>query len=126
MSNSALGYIEEGETIYYTPSNQTDLDDVISVITLKDNVYLHLDSDLDLLSGYYTSYNIVVKFDTVPVGSTHSQGDIAYTLSLTSPDHGSITLDESGSWTFDLYITTTATSVNSDQNTTLTITVLAS
>lgn len=31
LSNNALGSIEEGVTIYYTPINQTDLDDILSI-----------------------------------------------------------------------------------------------
>lgn len=125
LQNSALGNIEEGQTIYYTPSNQSDLNDIISVITTKNNVYLHLDSDLDSLNTDYTTYNIVVEFDTVPALSSHSTGETACTLSLASPDFTSITLDVAGSWTFDFEITTTANSVNSDTPTTVTITVSA-
>ena len=57
-SNAALGNIFEGETIHYTTSNQADLHDVISVITPMDNVHLYLESDLDLLRGFYTLYDI--------------------------------------------------------------------
>ena len=125
VQNSALGNLEEGQTLYYTPTNQSDLDDIISLTTTKANVYIHLDSDLDSLSGDYDTYNIVVKFDTVPGGSGHSTGDTACILTLASPDYSSIDLDVAGSWTFDFEITTTAQSVNSDTPTTVTITVTA-
>jgi len=125
LKNSALGNIEEGETKSYTKATVANLGDAISVATTKADVYLHLDSDVDSLTTEYTTYNIVVKFDTVPGGSSHLSGDIACTLSLASPDYSSIDLDASGSWTFDFEITTTAKSVNSNQPTTVTITVTA-
>ncbi len=125
VQNSALGNIDEGQTILYTPSNQSDLNNIISIATIKANVYLHLDSDLDSLSGSYSAYNIVVKFDSVPGGSGHSTGDTACTLSLASPDFSSIDLDVAGSWTFDFEITTTANSVSSDTATIVTISVSA-
>ena len=125
VQNSALGNIEEGQTLYYTPSTQPDLDNVISITTTKAYVYIHLDSDLNSLSSYYGTYNIVIKFDSVPVGSGHSQGDTACTLSLVSPDFSSIDLDVTGSWTFDFEITTTANSVSSNIGTTVTIIVSA-
>ena len=125
LSNAALGNIEEGQTILYTPANTSALDNIIQVTTTKDNVYLHLDSDLDSQTSNYATYNIVVKFDTVPAGSSHSTGDTACTLSLTSPDFSSINLDVAGTWTFDFEITTTPQGVSSDIQTTVTITVSA-
>jgi len=109
----------------YTPSNTSALNDIISVTTTKNNVYLHLDGDLDAQSSNYATYNIVVKFSTAPVGSSHSSGDTACTLSLASPDYSSINLDVAGSWTFDFEITTTPQGVSSDTQTTVTITVSA-
>jgi len=126
LQDSALGKIEEGQTICYTPANKTDLDDAMRVSMVNSIVYLGLDSNLDSLSGDYDTYDIVVKFDTVPEGSSHNTGDIACTLSLASPDYSSIDLDVAGSWTFDFEITTTAKSVCADQViTTVTITVSA-
>ena len=125
LTNSALGNIEEGETKSYTPGTQPDLDDIISVVTTKANVYLHLDSDLDDQSPNYATYDIVIKFDTVPIGSGHNTGDTACTLTLASPDYSSINLDVAGSWTFDFEITTTPQGVSSDTQTTVTITVSA-
>ena len=125
LKNSALGNLEEGQTLYYTKSNMTSLGAAISVTTTKANVYLHLNSDVDSLSTYYTTYNIDVKYATVPVGSSHSVGQTACTLLLTSPDYHSINLDVAGFWAFDFEITTTATSVSADQATTVTIVVLA-
>ena len=123
IQGSALGNIEEGQTIHYTPANQSDLNDIISVSASRATVYLHLDSNLDSQSGNYDTYDIVVKFDTVPTGSSHNTSDTACTLSLTSPDYGSINLDVAGSWTFDFEVTTTAKSGSADQRTTVTITV---
>ena len=126
LQDSALGNIEEGQTICYTPANKTDLNDAMRVSTVNSIVYLTLDSNLDSLSGNYDTYDIVVKFDTVPKGSSHNAGDTACTLSLASPDYSSIELDAAGSWTFDFEITTTAKSVSVDQVTTaVTITVSA-
>ena len=125
LQNSALGDIEEGETKSYTKNEVPALGDAISVVTTKALVYLHLDSDVDSLNALYSTYDIVVKFATVPGGSTHSIGDTACTLTLGSPDYSSINLDVAGSWTFDFEITTTAQSVNADQPTTVTIIVSA-
>lgn len=127
LQNSALGDIEEGETITYTNATVSSLGDAISITTTKASVYLYLESDLDSISitTYYTTYNIVVKFATVPGGSSHSSGDTACTLSMASPDYSSIGLDVAGSWTFNFEVTTTAKSVNSNQPTTVTINVSA-
>ena len=125
LTNAALGTIEEGQTILYTPSNTSALDNIISVTTTKNGVYLHLDSDLDSQSSNYATYNIVVKYDSVPVGSSHSSGETACTLTLSSPDYSSIELDVAGTWTFDFEITTTPQGVSSDIQTTVTITVSA-
>ena len=125
LQNSALGNLEEGETKSYTKIDIASLGDSISVVTTKANVYLHLDSDVNLLSSYYSAYSIVVKYDTVPGGSSHTSGNTACTLTLASPDFSSIDLDVSGSWTFDFEITTTAQSVSVDQATTVTITLSA-
>ena len=126
LQDSALGNIFEGDTLLYTKVGGggdvelASLGDIISITTVKPNIYLHLDSDLDSLTDYST-YNIVVKFDTVPVGS--GQSGTATTLTLASPDSGAITLDEAGDWTFDFEVTTTANGVSSDTPTTVTITV---
>jgi hypothetical protein len=125
LQNSDLGNIEEGQTLYYTPANQSNLNDIISITTTKANVYLHLASDLDSQTSYYDTYNIVVKYSTVPIGSSHSSGSTACALSLVSPDYSSIDLDVAGSWTFDFEITTTAKLVSADTDTTVTITVTA-
>lgn len=124
LKNSALGTIEEGETKSYTNVTVADLGAAISITTTKAGVYLHLNSTIDSLSAYYTTYNVTVKFATVPGGS-HSVGEIAYTLTIASPDPAAITLDFAGSWTFDFEITTTAKSVSANQDTTATIVVTA-
>ena len=123
LSNAGLSNLEEAQTLLYTPTNDTELDEIISITTTKANVYLHLDSNLDTLTDYST-YNIVVKFSTV-VGSTYSIGDTACTLSLGSPDFSSIDLDAAGTWAFDFEITTTAGTVSSDSPNTVTINVSA-
>jgi hypothetical protein len=120
LQNSALGNIEEGQTVYYNPINQSELDNIIK-ITSKTHSYLHLDSDLDAQSSRYDAYDIVVKFDTVPPKTSHCEGEIACILSLMSPSHSSIDLDAAGDWTFDFEITTTAKSVNSDTSSAVTI-----
>jgi len=125
LKSSDLGNIDEGDTKTYTKNEVANLGNAISITTTKANVYLHLDSDLNTLDTYYNTYNIVVKFATVPGGSSHSPGDLACTLSLSSPDYSSITLDVSGSWTFDFEITTNPKSVNSNTATTVTIIVKA-
>lgn len=124
LKNSALGTIEEGETRGYTKDNATDLGAAISITTTKAGVYLHLNSDIDSLSTYYTTYSVTVKFATVQ-GSTYSVGDIACTLTLTSADPAAINLDAAGLWTFDFEVTTTAKSVSGNQDTTATIDVTA-
>jgi len=125
LKSSALGNIEEGETIKYTKDNATNLDAAISITTTKAGVYLHLNSNIDSLSAYYTTYNITVKFFTVPVGSGYSEGNAACTMTLSSPDPAAIILDAAGSWVFDFEVTTTAKSVSADQPTTATIVVTA-
>jgi hypothetical protein len=125
VHNSALGNIEEGETKSYTKATVSSLGNIINVTTTKNVVYLHLNSDLDLLTSYYATYNITVKFAAVAGGSSHSVGDIACTMTLGSPDPAAVTLDLAGAWRFDFEITTTALSVSADQPTTVTIVVTA-
>lgn len=125
LKNSALGSLEEGETKSYTKANISSLGEAISITTEKANVYLHLNSDVDSLDTYYTTYTATVKFITVPGGSSHNVGDTAATISIASPDPSAITLDVAGSWAFDFELTTTAKAVSSDQSSTATIDVTA-
>ena len=125
LNNAALGNIEEQETKSYTKTEVAALGNAISTTTTKSNVYLHLDSDLDSLSTYYSNYTITVKAATVPGGSSHSVGDTVATMTIASPDPAAVTLDVAGTWTFDFEITTTAESVSSNQATTATIDVTA-
>ena len=125
VQNSALGNIEEGQTLSYTKATVSSLGNILSLTTTKDNVYLHLDSDVNTLSTYYSTYTITVKYAAVGVGSSHNVGDTACTMTLASPDPAGITLDKAGTWQFDFEITTTAKSVSSDQATTVTIIVTA-
>lgn len=124
LSNADLSDLEEAQTLLYTPANATDLEDIISITTTKDNVYLHLDSNLETLVDYST-YNITVIFDTVEVGSAHNVDDIACTLHLGSPDFSSIDLDVAGTWSFDFEVTTTAGAVSTNSTNTATINVSA-
>jgi len=125
LKNTALGNLEEGQTLFYTQSNVTNLGAAISLTTTKANVYMHLSSDLASQSTYYSTFTIVVKIATKPSGGSHSVGEAVATLSLGSPNSGAIDLDVLGSWTFDLEVTTTAKAVSGDQATTVTITVTA-
>ncbi len=125
LQNSALGNIEEGETRNYTKNELSSLGNAISIATTKASVYLYLDSDLDSLASSYETFDVVVKYATVPAGSSRSSGETACTLSLTSPDYSSISLDAAGVWSFDYEITTTAKRVSSDVSGTVTITVSA-
>ncbi len=125
VTNSDLGSINEGETKTLTKTEVANLGDAISMTTTTANVYLHLDSDIDSQSGSYTTYNIVVKYATVPGGSSASSGSTACTLSIASPDYSSITLDVAGDWTFDLEVTNTADSVSTDTPTSVSIIVSA-
>ena len=117
-----LGNIEEGETIIYTATNTSILNDIISLTTTKANVYLHLNSDLEGQGVNYDTYTISVKIgDTLPGGSGYSIGDTVVQLKINSPDTvAGIDLDVAGDWTFDYEIEMTAYSVSSDQATTVT------
>ena len=115
VQNSALGNIEEGQTLSYTKATVASLGNIFNLTTTKDNVYLHLNSDLDSLSAYYSAYSITVKYAAVGVGSSRSVGDVAATITLASPDPAGITLDKTGAWRFDFEIATTASSVSSDR-----------
>jgi hypothetical protein len=125
LGNPALGDIEEGETITLTKTEVAALGNAISTTTTKASVYLHLDSNVSSLSTYYTTYDIIVKYATVPGNSSHSVGGTATTISIATPDPAAIDLDGVGSWTFDFEITATAKSVSSDQDTTAAIVVTA-
>jgi hypothetical protein len=127
LNNAALGNIEEGETILYTASNTSSLNDILSLTTTKANVYLHFDTDLDSQNTNYDTYEIKVKVgDTVPGGSSSSTGDNVATLSIGSPDTTSgVALDTAGDWTFDFEIATIANSVSSNQASTVNVTVTA-
>lgn len=123
LLNSALGNINEGDNQTYTLATVPNLGDAITIATTTANVYLHLDSDLDAVSGY-SAYIIVVKFSQV-VGGTYAVGDTACTLNIGSPDFSSIDLDAAGTWAFDFEVTTTAGSVALDTGSTVTIIVSA-
>ena len=135
-TNSALGNIEEGQTITYnstgtqTPDFQvvSSLGGIVSLTTTKDNVYLNFaSSDLAALTTYYSTYQIDVKFAAVPTGSTSTVvGAVACTMNIGAPTPASVTLDKAGTYTFDFEITTTAnTAITADHVTTVTVTVIA-
>jgi hypothetical protein len=121
VKNSDLGNINEGQTLSYTRAELANLGEAITITTTTAPVYLHFDSDVDSLSGSYTTYDINVIYDTVPSGGTGS--GTACTLSLGSPDYSSLNLDVAGTWVFDLSITTTADSVSTDTPTSVSLTV---
>jgi len=124
LNNAALGNIEEGDTILYTPANTSAVDDVLSVTTGKANVYMHIDTDLEGQSTYYNTYQIEVVVSSAPGGSTLS-GTVA-TLSMGSPDTATgIDLDVAGNYVFDFQVTTNAKQVSADQGSTVNITVSA-
>ena len=127
LTQGVLGNIDEGQTILYTASNTSSLNEIVSITTSKANVYLHFDTDLNTQSGNYTTFQIVVKVgDTVPLASSNSTGDTTATLTIANPDTTSgVVLDEAGAWTFDFEITTTTRSITIDQAVTVSITVLA-
>jgi hypothetical protein len=125
LKNSALGNLEEGETKSYTKANVANLGAAISLTTVKANVYLHLNSDIDALTTYYTTYTVTVKYITVPTGQEALIGTTAATMSIASPDPSGFALPAAGSWAFDFELTTTAKAVSSNQTTTATIDVTA-
>ena len=125
LKNSALGSIDEGETRSYTKADAAALGSAISLTTSKANVYLHLDSDIQNLNSYYSTYTITVKYITVPTGQEALIGQTAATMTIASPDPSAIVLSVAGSWAFDFQVTTTAKSVSSDQSSTATVVVTA-
>jgi hypothetical protein len=116
----ALGDIEEGETILYTPTNTSELDQILDVTTGKANVYLHFETNLDSVSNY-DDFTIEVLVDTQP-GTSLS--DPVAVLIMASPDT-SLQLDTAGDYIFDFQITTTAHQVSSNSTTAVNITVSA-
>ena len=124
LNNAALGDIEEGDTVLYTPANTSAVNDVISVTTGKANVYMHIDTNLEGQSTYYNTYQIEVVVDSAPGGSGLS-GTVA-TLSIGSPDTATgIDLDVAGNYVFDFQVTTSAKQVSGNQGSTVNITVSA-
>jgi len=121
VKNSDLGNINEGQSLSYTSTEVPNLGAAITITTTTSPVYLHLNSDVDSLSGSYSTYDINVVYNTVPSGGSGS--GTACTLSLASPDYSSITLDAAGTWVFDLTIDTTANSVDLDTPTAVTLIV---
>jgi len=110
------------ETILYTPTNTSALDQILTVTTGKANVYLHIDTDLDILTNY-VNFTIEVLVDTQP-GSSLS--DPVAVLTMASPDTSAgIDLDTAGSYKFDFRITTTADLVSSNSDEEVNIAVSA-
>jgi hypothetical protein len=132
LKNSDLGDLFEAETKSYTKDGTggtgivPDLGAAISITTAKTGVFLYLVSDIDALAPYYSVYTLTVTFASVPVGSTHTVGSNAATLTIANPyTPVGITLDAAGAYTFDFALTTTAGTVVSDTTTIATITVSA-
>jgi len=124
LNNAALGDIEEGDTVLYTPANTSAVNDVISVTTGKANVYMHIDTNLEGQSTYYNAYQIEVVIDSAP-GDSGLSGTVA-TLSIGSPDTATgIDLDVAGTYVFDFQVTTSAKQVSGNQGSTVNITVSA-
>jgi hypothetical protein len=124
LTSSALGDIDEGQTIAYTKTDVAQLGDAIVITTTKSPVYLHISTNLAAQATNYQTYEIVVKYETVPNGGTGVSGDSVFTLSISNPTN-TVTLDAAGTWKFDLEVTTTAKSVNADTPTTVTLTTTA-
>ena len=59
LDQGTLGNIEEGQTILYTASNTSSLNDILDITTSKANVYLHFDTDLEGQNGNYSTLNLV-------------------------------------------------------------------
>ncbi len=126
LRNCDLGPLKEGETRTYDKTQIETLEDAI-MIQVDDSVShvdLNLDSDLDQLSDFYSTYDIVVKFSEV-VGTTYSAGDVACTLCIGSEDYSSIELDKPGIWSFDFEIAACAKSVDKNTLSIITINVTA-
>ena len=121
VKNSDLGDINEGQSLTYTSTEVPNLGAAITITTTTAPVYLHFNSDVDSISGSYSTYDINVVYNTVAPGGSGS--GTACTLTLASPDYSSITLDAAGTWVFDLTIDTTAASVDSDTPTIVTLIV---
>ncbi len=122
LGNAALGNIEEGDTILYTPANTSSVNNILTVTTGKANVFLHFDTNLDSQSANYATYIIDVIVDTAP-GSL--SGTVA-TLTIANPDTTvGVNLDTAGTYIFDFQVTTTAQQVSSNTPTTVNIIVSA-
>jgi hypothetical protein len=123
VQNSALGNIEEGQTITYTKGTVSSLGNILNLTTTKASVVLHFASNVNTLNTYYSTYTITVKYANAVNG--HAVGDVLTTISIATPNPTGVTLAAIASYQFDFEITTTALSVSSDQATSATITVTA-
>ncbi len=127
LKNSVLGNLDEGETRSYTKAQVTELGAAITVNPTK-AVYMHLNSNIDALSSYYTVYTLTVRCFSAPGGSGISAGDVVATLTLAAADSTSISLGTAGSYVFDFELQTTAAALPqgvASQATTATIIVSA-
>ena len=122
LKNSDLGYINEGETKVYTSLEIPSLGEAITITTTSTPVYLHFDSNIELLSSSYSTYNIDVLYNQVPPLGTGS--GIACSMRIATPDPSAITLDAVGTWVFDLSLKTTVNSI--DSNTPITVQIIIS
>jgi hypothetical protein len=125
LQNSALGNIEEGQTVTITKTTVSSLGAAVTLVTTKDNVYLKFDSDINLLNSAFSSYTVTAKYASVGSGSSSTVGSTACSMTIVTPDPSAITLDKAGTWVLDFEISATAKAVSSDQATTITINVSA-
>ena len=123
VQNSALGNIEEGQTVALTKATVGSLGNIVALTTTKADVVIHFDSNINLLSTYFSTYTITVKYAVAING--HSIGDVLTTMTLASPDPAGVTLAAIGAYQFDFEVSATALSVASDQATSTTIVVTA-
>jgi hypothetical protein len=123
VQNSALGNIEEGQTIAYTKATVSTLGSILNLTTTKTGVVLHFASNVDSLSTQYSTYTITVKYAVAISG--HTIGETLLTMTLASPNPTGVALGVAGEYRFDFEITTTALSVSSDQATSASVVVTA-
>jgi hypothetical protein len=123
VQNSALGNIEEGQTITLTKGTVSSLGNAVSLTTTKASVVLHFASNLNTLNTYFSAYTVTVKYANAVNG--HAVGDVLTTISIATPNPTGVTLAAIAAYQFDFEITATALSVSSDQVTSATITVTA-
>ncbi len=94
VQNSDLANIEEGQTVAYSKAELSSLGSAVALATIKNNVCLHFNSDVDTLSSAFSDYAIRVKYASVGADSTHIVGDTACTMTIAASDPAAIILDK--------------------------------